>query len=54
MMNEYMVVIETEGDGYVTREPIEYNAFSSSEAQAYAFDNLEENQRVISVWQRVL
>lgn len=53
-MNEYMVVVETEGDGCVTREPVEYNAFSSSEAQAYAFDDLEENQRVISVWQRVL
>jgi hypothetical protein len=54
MMNEYLVVIETEGDGYVTREPIEYNALSSSEAQAYAFDDLEDNQRVVSVWQRVL
>ena len=55
-MNEYLVIIETEGDGYVTREPIEYNALSSSEAQSYAMDDIEENQnqRVISVWQRVL
>lgn len=53
-MNEYLVVIETDGDGEITREPIEYNAFSSSEAQAYAFDDLNENQRVVSVWQRVL
>lgn len=54
MMNEYMVVIETQGDSGATREPVEYNAFSSSEAQAYAFDDLEDNQRVVSVWQRVL
>ena len=53
-MNEYIVIVETEGDGHVTREPVEINAFSSSEAQAYAADDLEENQRVISVWQRVL
>ena len=53
-MNEYLVVIETEGDGERTREPVEYNAFSSSEAQAYAMDDLEENQRIVSVWQRVL
>ena len=53
-MNEYLVVIETDGDGEVTREPVEYNAFSSSEAQAYAMDELEENQRVVSVWQRTL
>lgn len=53
-MNEYIVVIETEGDGEITREPVEYNAFSSSEAQAYAMDELADNQRVVSVWQRVL
>ena len=53
-LNEYVVVIETEGDGEVIREFIEYNAGSSSEAQAYAFDDLEDNQRVVSVWQRVL
>lgn len=53
-MNEYIVIVETEGDGEITREPIEYNAYSSSEAQAYAFDDLQDNQRVISVWQRVL
>ncbi len=52
--NEYVVVIETAGDGEFTREFIEYNAFSSSEAQAYAFDDLADNQRVVSVWQRVL
>ena len=53
-MNEYLAIIETEEDGYITRHPVEYSAFSSSEAQAYAADDLEENQRVISVWQRVL
>jgi len=25
-----------------------------TEAQAYAFDDLADNQRVVSVWQRVL
>ena len=54
VFNEYVVVIETAGDGELTREFIEYNAFSSSEAQAYAFDDLADNQRVVSVWQRVL
>jgi hypothetical protein len=53
--NEYVVVIETEeSNGDVAREFVEYNALSSSEAQAYAFDDLADNQRVISVWQRVL
>ena len=54
-MNEYIVNIETEHDnGDIVRDFIDYNALSSSEAQAYAFDDLAENQRVISVWQRVL
>ena len=53
--NEYVVVIDTEEEnGETTREFVEYNAFSSSEAQAYAFDDLADNQRVVSVWQRVL
>ena len=52
--NEYVVVIETAGDGELNREYFEYNALSSSEAQAYAFDDLADNQRVVSVWQRVL
>jgi hypothetical protein len=54
-MNEYIATIETEHDnGDIARGFVEYNALSSSEAQAYAFDDLAENQRVISVWQRVL
>jgi hypothetical protein len=52
--NEYVAVIETEGDGELHREYVEYNALSSSEAQAYAFDDLADNQRVVSIWQRVL
>ena len=52
-MNTYIVVIETDED-QLNRSFIEYDANSSSEAQAYAFDDLEENQRVISVWQRIL
>jgi hypothetical protein len=54
-MNEYIATIETEHDnGDIVRGFVEYNALSSSEAQAYAFDDLAENQRVISVWQRDL
>ena len=53
-MNEYIVIVETEGDGEVTRDWYEINALSSSEAQAYAMDDAEDNQRIISVWQRVL
>ena len=52
--NEYVAVIETEGDGELHREYVEYNALSSSEAQAYAFDDLADSQRVVSIWQRVL
>lgn len=50
---QYVVVIETEGDE-LNREFVEYDAHSSSEAQAYAFDDLQDNQRVVSVWERVL
>ena len=53
-MNEYIVFIETEGDGEITRDWYEINALSSSEAQAYAMDDMQDNQRVVSVWQRVL
>lgn len=54
-MNEYLANIETEhANGDIVRDFVEYNARSSSEAQAYAFDELAENQRVVSVWQRVL
>lgn len=53
--NEYVAVIETENtNGDITRDFVEYNAYSASEAQAYAFDDLSDNQRVISIWQRVL
>ena len=52
-LNQYVAVIETDGDE-LNRDFVEYDAYSSSEAQAYALDDLQENQRVISVWQRVL
>lgn len=52
-MNSYIVEIETDDDPS-NREFIEYEAFSASEAQAYAFDSLGDMQRIISVWQRVL
>ena len=48
----YLVQIET--DNETNRQFVEYEAFSSSEAQAYAFDDLKDNQRVVSVWERVL
>jgi hypothetical protein len=51
--NQYVAVIEIDGDA-LNRNFVEYEAFSSSEAQAYAMEDLEENQRVISVWQRIL
>ena len=51
--NSYMAIIQTDDDE-ITREIVEYDAFSASEAQAYAFDDLADNQRVISVWLRVL
>ena len=51
--NQYVAVIET-ADDELNRDFIEYDALSSSEAQAYAMDDLADDQRVISVWQRVL
>lgn len=53
-LNQYVVVVETQGDGEVTRDYVELEAYSASEAQAYAMDDITEDQRVHSVWQRVL
>jgi len=36
-----------------TRETVTYEAYSASEAQAYAMDDLEENQRIVAIWQRI-
>jgi hypothetical protein len=52
-MNQYAATIETDGDE-LSRETFEYEAFSASEAQAYAMDDLEDNQRVVAIWQRIL
>jgi hypothetical protein len=52
MTNQYVAVIETKDDE-LNREFIEYDAYSASEAQAYAFDDLTEDQRIVSVWQRI-
>ena len=52
-MNEYAATIETNSDE-LNRETVEYNAFSASEAQAYAMDDLLDNQRVVAIWQRIL
>ena len=55
VFNEYVAVIETEEkNGDIDREFVEFNAQSPSEAQAFAVDELADNQRVVSVWQRVL
>jgi N6-adenosine-specific RNA methylase IME4 len=50
-MNEYAATIETDEDE-LSRETIEYNAYSASEAQAYAMDDLQDNQRIVAIWQR--
>jgi len=52
-MNQYAATIETDDDE-LNRETVEYEAFSASEAQAYAMDDLQDNQRIIAIWQRIL
>lgn len=51
-MNEYAATIETDEDE-LNRETVEYNAYSASEAQAYAMDDLNDNQRIVAIWQRI-
>ena len=51
--NQYLAIIQTDEEE-ITRDIVEYDALSASEAQAYAFDDLKDNQRVISVWLRIL
>ena len=51
-MKTYIVQIETNDE--TNRQFVEYEALSSSEAQAYALDDLNDSQRVVSVWERVL
>lgn len=51
-MNEYAATIETDDDE-TTRETVTYDAYSASEAQAYAMDDLQENQRIVAIWQRI-
>ena len=53
-MNQYAATIETDDDDGPSRETFEYEALSASEAQAYAMDDLQDNQRVIAIWQRVI
>lgn len=50
---QFVAVIETQDDK-LNREYWEFDAHSSSEAQAYAMDELADNQRIVSVWERVL
>jgi N6-adenosine-specific RNA methylase IME4 len=52
-VNQYAATIETDDDE-LNRETVEYEAFSASEAQAYAMDDLQDNQRIVAIWQRVL
>lgn len=52
-MNQYAATIETE-DEELSRETFEYEALNASEAQAYAIEDLEDNQRVVAIWQRVI
>lgn len=52
-MNQYAATIETE-DEELSRETFEYEALNASEAQAHAIEDLEDNQRVVAIWQRVI
>jgi hypothetical protein len=49
---EYAATIET-GNDYATCETVTYEAYSASEAQAYAMDDLQDNQRIVAIWQRI-
>jgi hypothetical protein len=51
-MNQYAATIETDDDE-LNRITIEYDALSASEAQAYAMDDLQDNQRIVAIWQRI-
>ena len=51
-MNQYVATIETDDDE-LNRDTVEYDALSASEAQAYAMDDLQENQRIVAIWQRI-
>jgi hypothetical protein len=51
-MNQYAATIETDDDE-LHRETVEYDALSASEAQAYAMDDLQDNQRIVAIWQRI-
>lgn len=52
-MNQYAATIETDDDE-LSRETFEYEAIDANQAQAYAMDDLQENQRIVAIWQRVL
>lgn len=52
IMNQYAATIETDDDE-LNRETVEYDALSASEAQAYAMDDLQDNQRIVAIWQRI-
>jgi N6-adenosine-specific RNA methylase IME4 len=52
-MNQYAATIETDDDDELNRETVEYDALSASEAQAYAMDDLQDNQRIVAIWQRI-
>lgn len=49
---EYAATVET-GNDHTTRETVTYEAYSASEAQAYAMDDLQDNQRIVAIWQRI-
>jgi hypothetical protein len=51
-MNQYAATIETDDDE-LNCITIEYDALSASEAQAYAMDDLQDNQRIVAIWQRI-
>ena len=52
-IKEYLVEIERDDDEF-GRYYVTYDAFSSSEAQAYAMDEIEPHEIVVAVYERVL
>lgn len=52
-MNTYIIFYQ-QGNNEDTRNYLELEAYSSSEAQAYVLDDLDNKFNVVSVYERVL
>jgi hypothetical protein len=52
-MNSYIVFFQL-GEDDLTRDYVELDAYSSSEAEAYVLDDLDnQDTNIISVWEKV-